>query len=175
MIVGASGLSGHCIFKGCLLQSTFPAANECAGCAANETLSRNNGHTIVLRCVQRVCWICIGNLRPTREICNTRYIHCSRDIYIRSRFKHCTTCTCLLGLEGAVVGDVGLVQYLQWYNTWCCYSISQQSVHTFITSVQPSRMHTPLFSVPVILQLATSTLHLPHAYTPCKPPSKLQS
>ena len=39
----------------------------------------------------------------------------------RSNPNQCTACTCLLGLKGLVVGDVGVVQCLQRYNTWCCY------------------------------------------------------
>ena len=41
----------------------------------------------------------------------------------RSNTKYCTTYTCLLGLKGVVVGDVGLVQSLQRYNTCCCYGL----------------------------------------------------
>ena len=33
-----------------------------------------------------------------------------------------------MGLEGAIVGDVSLVQRLQRYSTWCCYTI--QHCHT---------------------------------------------
>ena len=44
-------------------------------------------------------------------------VHCNSS-------KHCTTCTYLLGLEGVIVGDVGLAQYLQGPNAWCCYGMS---------------------------------------------------
>lgn len=43
----------------------------------------------------------------------------------RSNSKHCTTSTCLLGLKEVIVGDASLVQYLQWYITWCCYGTRQ--------------------------------------------------
>lgn len=40
--------------------------------------------------------------------------------FYRSNSEHCTTCSCLLGLKSLIVGEVGVVQCLQRYNTWCC-------------------------------------------------------
>lgn len=41
----------------------------------------------------------------------------------RSNSKHSTTCTCLKGLEGLIVGALGLVHYLLQYDTWCRYGV----------------------------------------------------
>ena len=42
----------------------------------------------------------------------------------RSNSKHDTTCACLLGLRRLILENVvGLVQFLQQYNTRCCYGI----------------------------------------------------